>query len=119
MWRDVRVAWLREVAVRGSSNEPTVARRVEPTLCLAVGDNRRRRLVLLVVPLPSSAPVAPVASAVAVELLVALPATRSVFVSLTALVAVMVAMLSMLAWRPLVGTSILTRSTLLLLSHFA
>jgi hypothetical protein len=119
MWRDVRIAWLREVAVRGSPNEATVTRRVEPTLCLAVGDDRRRRLLLLMVALASAASVAAAASAVAVVELVVLPASRSVFVSVAALVPVMVAMLAVLARRSLVGTSLLARRTLLLLSQFA
>jgi hypothetical protein len=117
---DVRIARLGEVAVRGSSDEATVARRVEPTLCLAVGDDRRRRLLRLVIPLAAAAPVTPAASAIAVELLVVLSVSGAVLVSVaTALFAVMVAMVTVLAGRAVVGTSILTRSTLLLLSHLA
>jgi hypothetical protein len=116
---DVRIARLGEVAVRGSANEATVARRVEPTLGLAVGDDRRGRLVLLMLPLATTASVAPAASAIAVELLVVLPASRAVFIPVAALVAVMVPMLAMLAGRPLVRSSILTGRTLLLLSCLA
>ena len=117
---DVRIARLGEVAVRGAANEATVARRVEPTLGFAVGDDRRRRLVLLMVPLATTASVTPAASAIAVELLVVLSVSGAVLVSVaTALFAVMVAMVTVLAGRAVVGTSILTRSTLLLLSHLA
>jgi len=119
MRTDIRIPRLSEVAVRGSPNEATVARRVEPTLGLAVGDDRRRWLVLLVVPLPTAATITPAASAIAVELLVVLPASRAVFIPVAALVAVMVPMLAMLAGRPLVRPSILTGRTLLLLSRLA
>jgi len=122
VWCDIRIARLGEVAVRGSPNEPTVARRVEPTLRLAVGDDRRRRLLLLVIPLATAAAVPPAASAIPVELLVVLPAPCAVFVSVAALLPVMVpmlAMLAMLARRPLVRPSIFTRRTLLLLSCLA
>jgi hypothetical protein len=72
------------------------------------------------VALATAASVAPAASTIAIELLlIVLPAARSVFVSLAALVAVMLAMLALLARGPLVGTSILTRSTLLLISRLA
>ena len=116
---DVRIARLGEVAVRGAANEATVARRVEPTLGFAVGDDRRGRLVLLMVSLATTASVTPAASAIAVELLVVLPASRAVFIPVAALVAVMVPMLAMLAGRPLVRPSILTGRTLLLLSRLA
>jgi hypothetical protein len=72
------------------------------------------------VALATAASVAPAASTIAIELLlIVLPAARSVFVSLAALVAMMLAMLALLARGPLVGTSILTRSTLLLISRLA
>ncbi|HEX5075321.1 MAG TPA: hypothetical protein VFW03_19075 [Gemmatimonadaceae bacterium] len=119
MRRHVGIARLRQVAVRSSPNEATVARGIEPTLRFAVGDDRGRRLVLLMVPLATAAPVTPVAPAIAVELRVVLPASGAVFVPVAALLAVVVPMLAMLAWRPLVGTSILARSALLLLSHLA
>jgi hypothetical protein len=113
---DVRVTGLREVAVRGSPNKATITRWVEPTLRLTVGDDWRWRLVLLVIALATAAPVAPTASPIAVELLVVLPASRAVLVPVAALFPVVGAMLAMLPRRSLVGTSLFTRSTLLLLS---
>jgi hypothetical protein len=39
--RHVRIAWLSEVAIRGSANESAFALWIEPTRCLAIRNDRR------------------------------------------------------------------------------
>ena len=66
---DVRVAGLGEIAVRCAADEPSITRRIEPPLRLAVRHDWSWRLVRLVVALPPSTTIAAIATAVAVELL--------------------------------------------------
>jgi hypothetical protein len=84
--RHVCVTGIREVAIRRATNESTIARRVEPTLCLAVGDDRCRWLLRLVVALTATTAVAPVPTAIAVELLT-LALSASVIAAVSALIA--------------------------------
>jgi hypothetical protein len=96
---DVGVTRIGEVAVGRATNETAVAGRVEPAQRLSVGDERRRRLLrLLMVSLTTATPIATVASAVAVELLIL--RAPAVVATLVALVPVMVPVFARLPGLP-------------------
>jgi hypothetical protein len=107
MRRDVGVTRLGEVAVGGATNEAAIARWIEPPLRLAIGDDRGRRLLLLVIALAPTAAVTAVPSPVAIELLVlwatTIVAARFTLVALVAWVPV--AMFAVLSLRGLIGGS--------------
>jgi len=120
--RDIRVACLCQVAVRGPADEPTVSRRIEPAKRLAVRDDWRGwlMLLLLMVALTTAPAIASIASAVAVELLIVRAAARSILVSVGALVAI-VAVMAVFAMvsRPLFLLAELSRWPLFLLACFS
>jgi hypothetical protein len=73
--RHVRIAWLRQIAVRGSANEAAFALRIEPASGLSIGNDgsrwsagdllaARRIRLLLRLPLPSSPALVAAASSV-------------------------------------------------------
>jgi hypothetical protein len=78
--RHIGVAWLREIAVRGSADEAAFALRIEPPRGLSVGDDRSHRCALTLIPAwrarllllrplsPSSTLVAAAASVVTITL---------------------------------------------------
>jgi len=91
--RDVGVACLGEVAIGRATNEATVAGRVEPAQRLGIRDDRRLRLLrLLMVALTTATPITTVASAVAVGELLILraPTIVAALVTLVTLVTLMV-----------------------------
>jgi len=103
MWRDVRIAGLREIAVRGAPDEPPIARRIEPPLRLGVRDDWSWRLVLLVVALSPSAAIATVTTPVAVELLLGATAVLTSIAAMIAMVAVLTVVPVLRSFRLLGG----------------
>jgi hypothetical protein len=71
MGRDPGVAWIGEIAVDGSADEPAVARWVKPSGCFSIGHHRRWRRLRLDRTTASTTTVTTMASAVAVVLVVA------------------------------------------------
>jgi len=96
--RNVGISLLGEIAVGRASNEPAVARRVEPAERFAIRDDGRRRRLLLMIALSAPSAVPAIATAVPVELL--LLWTPAVVTARLALVA----RVTMLAVLPMGGT---------------
>jgi len=87
----VRVAGVGEVAVARATDEPTITRRIEPPERLRVGDDRRDRLLRLLLPRTAASAIAAIAAAVAIVVELLIVGTSAVLAPLiTALIAALV-----------------------------